>query len=532
MKNYSLYKINNYNCLYQIYKLGYIECGSNIIFVLRPDILDELSESFKQKYRIIQLDLQELYKILEFYYSEHYLYLAHNYLTILLPNASARNIKYKSVLTLLLLLMLILLTYSNNVFHLCNAVIYFGHNGFKSYLLAIVNVQDNKILNNHSPSHYPMYSILIPLYNEIAHLTQAIKAVRRLNYPKHKLDIKIIVEEDDIMLIRSLVVLNLPDYFHIIKTPQSQIRTKPKALNYAINYVIGEYIVVYDAEDIPEPNQILKALDMFNKMPKEYICMQAKLAFYNASENLLTKLFNIEYILWFNYLLSGMSKLNLPIPLGGTSNHFKTFALYRVGLWDAYNVTEDADLGLRLYISGYKTALIDSWTLEESPTDIVAWIKQRSRWIKGFIQTFCVYCKRRFIFQELPQNYKIDITAIMFIGFAAYSFFLQSILVIFFWIQLNSYVKIIWSLNITYGLIYSVASGIIVINNSESYDKLIDNHKIIHKILFFKKYLILILWPFYFFLHTIATYVAIFDLFTTPFFWHKTKHNVSKIKTH
>lgn len=525
MKNYSLYKINNYNYLYQIYKLGYIKCGSNIIFVLRPSVLNDFDENFKKKYTIIFLDIQEIYQILEFHYSEYYLYLAHNYLTILLPNASAKNIKYKLVLTTLLLLMLFLLIYHNSIFHLCNAFICFTHNGFKSYLLTIPNVQNKEILNNCSSRHYPVYSILIPLYKEIAHLTKVIEAVKCLNYPKHKLDIKIIVEEDDIMLLRSLVVLNLPDYFYIIKIPKSQIRTKPKALNYAFNYVIGEYVVVYDAEDIPEPNQILKALDMFNKMPKEYICMQAKLAFYNASENFITKLFNIEYILWFNYLLFGMNKLNLPIPLGGTSNHFKTHALYKVGLWDAYNVAEDADLGLRLYISNYKTFLIDSWTLEESPTSIFAWIKQRSRWIKGFIQTFCIYYKRRFIFKELSKNYKIDITAIMFIGLAAYNFFLQSILVIFYWLKLSYYVKIIWFISIICGLIYTIASGIIVINNNESYSKLIDSNKM----LFLKKYFILILWPFYFLLHTLATYVAVFELFTKPFFWNKTKHNASKI---
>ncbi|CAF1580414.1 unnamed protein product [Didymodactylos carnosus] len=178
---------------------------------------------------------------------------------------------------------------------------------------------------------------------------------------------------------------------HLIKVPFSLPRTKPKALNYAMQYCKGKYVVIYDAEDRPAFDQLLKAVIEFDRLPEEYVCLQAKLTFYNENENLLTKLFNIEYCIWFEYLLTGLSLMSLPVLLGGTSNHFKLDILQKVGFWDAYNVTEDADLGIRLSSFNYKVWILDSYTYEESPIDIMSWINQRSRWIKGFLQTFLVF---------------------------------------------------------------------------------------------------------------------------------------------
>ncbi|MDN3030621.1 MAG: glycosyltransferase family 2 protein [Candidatus Tisiphia sp.] len=196
-------------------------------------------------------------------------------------------------------------------------------------------------------------------------------------------------------MIKESILYELPCYIHLIKVPFTLPRTKPKSLNYAMQYCKGKYVVIYDAEDRPDTDQLLKAVIAFDSLPKEYVCLQAKLNFYNENENLLTKLFSIEYCLWFKYLLKGLSIMNLPVTLGGTSNHFKVDALQKIGFWDAYNVTEDADLGIRLYSFGYKVHMIDSYTLEESPIDIINWINQRSRWIKGFIQTFLVFLAQK-----------------------------------------------------------------------------------------------------------------------------------------
>ena len=187
---------------------------------------------------------------------------------------------------------------------------------------------------------------------------------------------------------KALSIVDLPKYIHVIKVPVSFPRTKPKAMNYAISYVKGEYLCVYDAEDRPDSDQLLKALQAFKELSQEYACVQARLNFYNPNENMLTSFFSIEYSLWFEYLLKGLNLYELPITLGGTSNHFKVSALEKIGYWDAYNVTEDADLGIRLYSNGYKVHIIDSETLEEAPIGLFNWLAQRTRWIKGFIVFF------------------------------------------------------------------------------------------------------------------------------------------------
>lgn len=159
-----------------------------------------------------------------------------------------------------------------------------------------------------------------------------LRSIANLNYPKHKLDVKIILEDDDKLTIKKITKIKLPSYIDIIKVPYSMPRTKPKAMNYAMNYVLGKYCVIYDAEDVPDKNQLLDAIIAFNSLPEEYACIQSRLNFYNANENLLTKLFSIEYSMWFGVLLTYFANLALPIPLGGTSNHFKTDVIRRLGL--------------------------------------------------------------------------------------------------------------------------------------------------------------------------------------------------------
>ncbi|TSC88166.1 MAG: family 2 glycosyl transferase [Microgenomates group bacterium Gr01-1014_16] len=239
--------------------------------------------------------------------------------------------------------------------------------------------------------HLPTYSILCPLYREARVLPQFVEAISALDWPKAKLDVLLLLEEDDTTTIEVAHSLNLPSYFRTIIVPVSQPKTKPKACNYGLSYVKGEYVVVYDAEDRPEPDQLKKAYLAFQKVPASVTCLQSKLNYYNPRHNLLTRLFTAEYSLWFDVVLPGLQSINTTLPLGGTSNHFRTKILKKLHGWDAFNVTEDCDLGSRLFKAGYTTAIIDSTTYEEANSQLGNWIRQRSRWIKGYLQTFLVH---------------------------------------------------------------------------------------------------------------------------------------------
>jgi cellulose synthase/poly-beta-1,6-N-acetylglucosamine synthase-like glycosyltransferase len=172
--------------------------------------------------------------------------------------------------------------------------------------------------------------------------------------------------------------------------PAEGPRTKPKACNYGLQLARGEFCVIYDAEDVPEPDQLKKALAVFRRSGSEFGCVQAKLNYYNPNQNAITKWFALEYTSWFDFFLPGLVDLRLPVPLGGSSNHFRTVMLCELGAWDPNNVTEDADLGMRLHRAGHQTALMDSLTLEEANSDFVNWMRQRSRWGKGYFISWLV----------------------------------------------------------------------------------------------------------------------------------------------
>lgn len=239
----------------------------------------------------------------------------------------------------------------------------------------------------------PSYTILIPVYKEAAVLPSLLKAVEKLDYPKIKLDIKVLLEQDDEETIAAFHHTNPPDYIQGLIVPTSQPKTKPKACNYGLIHAKGELLVIFDAEDQPDPDQLKKVVIAFKKSPANVICMQAKLNYFNRQQNLLTQWFSSEYSMWFDLFLPGLDAHNVPIPLGGTSNHFKKFALIEAGAWDPHNMTEDADLGIRLYKLGYRTKIVDTTTYEEANSNVNNWVRQRSRWVKGHIQTWLVHMR-------------------------------------------------------------------------------------------------------------------------------------------
>jgi cellulose synthase/poly-beta-1,6-N-acetylglucosamine synthase-like glycosyltransferase len=239
----------------------------------------------------------------------------------------------------------------------------------------------------------PVYTVLVPAYKEPSVIAAVIKRLSELEYPASKLDIRLLLEEDDSETIAAAKMAKFGRQFRIVRVPDSQPKTKPKACNYGLSTARGELVTIYDAEDRPEPLQLRRAVAAFERQNDRVACLQAKLSYYNADQNLLTRWFTIEYGMWFSNLLPGLVTQKGPLPLGGTSNHFRMDVLRRVGGWDPYNVTEDADLGIRLARRGYETRVLDSTTLEEANSDVINWVKQRSRWYKGYLQTWLVHMR-------------------------------------------------------------------------------------------------------------------------------------------
>ena len=240
----------------------------------------------------------------------------------------------------------------------------------------------------------PIYTIICALYREATVVRDLVAAIRALDYPPEKLDVKFVLEADDHETRRALARLELGPPFHIITAPPIGPRTKPKALNVALALAHGSFTVIYDAEDVPEPGQLRRAVDVFMASDHELACLQASLTIDNTTDNSLTRMFTADYAGQFDVFLPGLAAMGLPLPLGGSSNHFRTAALRRIGGWDPYNVTEDADLGMRLRRLGYRSAVLPSATYEEAPGRFVPWLKQRTRWYKGWMQTWLVHMRR------------------------------------------------------------------------------------------------------------------------------------------
>ncbi len=240
----------------------------------------------------------------------------------------------------------------------------------------------------------PTYTILVPLYREANVVGNLVAALRALDYPPARLQILLLVEADDRGTHDALRRQELASPFEILVVSDGPPKTKPKACNEGLSRAVGELLVIYDAEDRPEPDQLRKAVSAFRASPDRRIaCHQATLVMDNATENLLTRLFQLEYAFWYRLMLPALTRWEAPVPLGGSSNHFRTDALTQLGGWDAYNVTEDCDLGIRLARAGYRVAMLDSTTYEEAPTRVGPWLRQRSRWQKGYLQTYLVHTR-------------------------------------------------------------------------------------------------------------------------------------------
>lgn len=243
-------------------------------------------------------------------------------------------------------------------------------------------------------ARWPVVSILVPLFRERRIAARLVARLARLDYPRDRLDVILIVEEADRPTREALDESALPPWMRVVTVPDGPLKTKPRALNHALGLARGSIVGVYDAEDAPAPDQVTRVVERFHRRGPQVACLQGVLDFYNPRSNWIARCFTIEYAAWFRLMLPGLARLGLPVPLGGTTLFFRRAALEALGGWDAHNVTEDADLGIRLARHGYRTELIDTVTEEEANCRPIPWVRQRSRWLKGYMMTYAVHMRR------------------------------------------------------------------------------------------------------------------------------------------
>ena len=273
------------------------------------------------------------------------------------------------------------------------ALVFLGWSGLRVVAMLLSFTPHFPQVQNRGDDALPIYSIIVAIYREAQSAHDLVAALTSLDYPKERLDIKLVVECDDMETRLALDLMDLGAPFEIVVAPTAGPRTKPKALNAALPFVRGRYVAVFDAEDRPEPQQLRIALAAFEAGDAGLACVQARLTIDNTRDNWITRLFTAEYAALFDVFLPGLAAWRMPLPLGGTSNHFHAPTLRALGGWDPYNVTEDADLGIRLARAGYHTTLVQSSTYEEAPARLMPWLYQRTRWFKGYLQTWAVHMR-------------------------------------------------------------------------------------------------------------------------------------------
>jgi cellulose synthase/poly-beta-1,6-N-acetylglucosamine synthase-like glycosyltransferase len=366
----------------------------------------------------------------------------------------------------------------------------------------------------------PIYSVLIPLRDE-AHMVPLLRqAMARLDYPPEKLDLKFVVEEKSADTVAAVREVLADPRFELVVVPEAMPHTKPKALNYALPLLRGTYVVVFDAEDVPDPTQLRRAASRFAADPG-LDCLQAELVIDNAPENLLTGLFAAEYAGQFGLMLPLLASWKLPMPLGGTSNHFRTQALRELGGWDAFNVTEDADLGVRLARLRYRSATFQSQTREEAPVSLASWMTQRTRWMKGWMQTFIVH-------NRSPLRFLDDIGWKGFLAFQIYvgsmilsallhTVFLAAILASAIFGTFSALPRDGWDVVTLVILVLGYGGAVALV--VAGLLRLREQRLLIYQLGL----------PLYWVLHSIAALRAAYELLVRPHFWGKTEHGRTKL---
>lgn len=377
----------------------------------------------------------------------------------------------------------------------------------------------------------PVVSVLVPLFRENQIAGRLVKRLSLLDYPRELLDICLVVEADDKTTQDTITASSLPPWIRVVEVPRGGVKTKPRALNYALDFARGSIIGVYDAEDAPEPDQIRKVVRRFQEAGPWVACLQGRLDYYNARTNWLSRSFTIEYAAWFRIVLPGLLRLGFVIPLGGTTLFFRRAALERLGRWDAHNVTEDADLGIRLARHGYTTEMVDTTTLEEANCRLWPWIKQRSRWIKGYAITYGVHMRNPpLLYRQLGLRGFIGVQ-ILFVGTLTQTI-LAPVLWSFWIVTLDPALHPLYrlldpGLFIGLGALFVASEGLNLIVNvaglrareaargglgGRSAWTLLPYVPLMH---------------FYYPFATLAALKGVAEVFVKPFYWDKTQHGIT-----
>lgn len=365
----------------------------------------------------------------------------------------------------------------------------------------------------------PVYSLLVALYREAEVANELVAALERIEWPKSKLDIKLVCEADDRETLQALRSLSLPSYMEVVEAPAFGPRTKPKALAFALPLARGEFVALYDAEDHPHPQQLLEAWRKFRQSPPEVACVQAPLEIVNGRAGMIARMFAFEYAALFRGMLPFLADRRLLVPLGGTSNHFRRSVIDEVGNWDPFNVTEDADLGLRLARLGYRTEMIGCPTWETAPDNFATWLPQRTRWLKGWMQTWLVHMRNpATLLRELgPASFLVG--QILFAGMVmsalAHPFFLLTGMALAAELVLDrpanswrSFLLAVDIVNVGFGYLSFLLLGWKV-------------SKLREKVAFWK---IAFFTPVYWMLLSLAAWRALWQLCRKPHMWEKTPH--------
>ncbi|NNE52638.1 MAG: glycosyltransferase [Sulfitobacter sp.] len=381
--------------------------------------------------------------------------------------------------------------------------------------------ESNSFENRQLPFRMPRVSVLVPLLREKEIAGVLIERLSRLTYPKSLLNVVLVLEAEDEVTRATLARTDLPPWISVIEVPAANsLTTKPRALNYALDFCEGSIIGVWDAEDSPEPDQIERVVTRFENAGPRVACLQGVLDYYNSRANWLSRCFTIEYAAWWRVILPGIAKLGLVIPLGGTTLFFRREVLEKLCRWDAHNVTEDADLGVRLARHGYITELLPTVTYEEANCRAWPWIKQRSRWLKGFLITWCVHMRRPGqLVRDLGWKRFWGLQALLLAGFCQFAF---APLLWSFWLILAGLqhpveatmgAPVLWAMVCLFILAETLNIGLAMVAVSG------------------KAHRHLMIWtftlPLYFTLGAAAAFKALHEFVVSPFFWDKTQHGVT-----
>ena len=366
----------------------------------------------------------------------------------------------------------------------------------------------------------PVMSLLVPLYQERDMAGHLLARLSALDYPRDRLEVLLILEAGDRTTEEALRAAVLPPEARVVRVPAGDLRTKPRALNYAFDFARGDIVGIYDAEDAPAPDQLLRVADSFARAAPDVACLQGVLDFYNPRQSWLTRAFTIDYATWFRLVLPGLVKLGLPIPLGGTTVFLRREVVERIGRWDAHNVTEDADLGLRLARMGYRTEFVASVTEEEATAQIGAWIRQRSRWIKGYAVTWAVHMRQPLrLWRELGPRGFLTVQ-ILFLG--TLSQFVLAPLLWSFWVVPFGIWHPVMAVLPVWG-VYALAAIFFASEIATVAVAALSVATPRHRGLIWWVPLMHLYWP----LAALASWKSFAELFWRPFFWDKTAHGTS-----